>query len=187
MKKEELCIIEKLIARIIDKKTNSVSYRVKWYGFDNLSNTWETLTHLINEYCFEPLFEYEYLSSKEKLKLINKYKKMDPELEDTTIEEIEKLDKNKEIEFFRNNFFDFDPKNKEIINNWEYGDLNNDEIDFIQPLEENLDKDGSKIKFLCFWKKREGEERPRKERIYHPKVIQFIDKKEFKKALKILY
>ena len=66
--------IELIITRRINRKR--IEYLVKWQGYDYTECTWETLQNLIEDNCFEKLFDYENLSIDEKISLLNKYKKV---------------------------------------------------------------------------------------------------------------
>ena len=65
------------------------------------------------------------------------------------------------------------------MDQWEYGNLNDDIIDKIIPYERTK-KEG--IIYKCFWKKRENEEKPRKARYYPYIVVKSVDKEDFHKA-----
>ena len=66
--------IELIITRRINRKR--IEYLVKWQDYDYTECTWETLQNLIEDNCFEKLFDYENLSIDEKISLLNKYKKV---------------------------------------------------------------------------------------------------------------
>lgn len=171
--------IEKIIARRMGYE--EIEYRVKWEGYENDQNTWEGLSHLIEDRCFDFLFDYENLSLEEKINLLNQYKPFDKLLEKISENNLIETEGDNQIENFKVNFKDFNPANKELLKEWNFGNLNEDEIDYIIPAQS--DENRSEMLFLCFWKKREGEEQPRTQRAYKPKVIEIVDKENFYKAL----
>ena len=170
--------IEKIIARRFEKKTKKIEYFVKWQGYDLSDNTWELMISLIEDNCFEKIYDYENQSLDEKIALLNKYKKL-KKLRGVTEETLRATELCDEMEFFRNNYEDFNPILKEELEKWEYGNLNDDEIDYIIPYLRSR-KEG--IYFRCFWKKRENEDIPRKSRFYPYMVIKNVDKANFHKA-----
>jgi hypothetical protein len=174
--------IELIITRRINRKR--IEYLVKWQGYDYTECTWETLQNLIEDNCFEKLFDYENLSIDEKISLLNKYKKVKAlnnknklkKISEKTITQTEKYD---EVTFFRNNYNDFNPLFKDKLKKWEYGNLDDDSIDFIIPYQRNK-KEG--IIYKCFWKKRRKEKEPRKPRYYSYYVIKSVDATNFHTA-----
>ena len=64
--------IEKILARRLRK--DRIEYNVKWIDFKYEENTWEPLQNLIEDYCFDKIFEYENMSIEKKIELLNEYK-----------------------------------------------------------------------------------------------------------------
>ena len=65
------------------------------------------------------------------------------------------------------------------MDKWEYGNLNDDIIDYIIPYERSKNEG---IIYKFFWKKRENENKPRKARYYPCIVVKNVDKENFHKA-----
>jgi len=170
--------IEKIIARRFEKKTKQIEYFVKWQGYDYADNTWELMISLIEDNCFEKIYDYENMTLEEKIELLNQHKKL-KKLRGVTEETIRATEFCEEMEFFKNNYEDFNPLIKEELDKWEYGNLNDDEIDYIVPYLRTK-KEG--MYFRCYWKKRQNEDMPRKSRIYPYIVIKNVDKDNFHKA-----
>ena len=176
--------IELIIARRLNKKR--IEYLVKWQDYDYSECSWESLQRLIEDNCFEKLYDYENLPVDKKIILLNKYKKVKDldkknklkKITETTISQTEHYD---EVNFFRNNYNDFNPLFKTKLIDWEYGNLDDDIIDYIIPYQK-FKKEG--IVYKCFWKKRENEDKPRKPRFYSYYVIKSIDTANFHKAFK---
>ena len=175
---EEEYPIEKIITRRFEKKTKKIEYFVKWQGYDYTENTWEFLQSLIEDNCFEKIYDYENLSLDDKIALLKEYKKSKI-LKGVTEESIKITENCDEMKFFRDNYQDFNPLLKEKLDKWEYGNLNDDLIDKIIPYERTK-KEG--IIYKCFWKTRENEKKPRKARYYPYIVVKSVDKENFHKA-----
>ena len=173
---ETLFTIERIIARKI--KNKKLYYYIKWKGFSSKENTWESLEHLIEDNCFEHLYNYENLDLVEKINLLRKFKRL-KELRNISESIICKGEKCTERKEFLNNYFDFNPLFKEQFDNLEYGNLDDDIIDYIIPCQKNSEED---IIFKCFWKPRKEEKNPRKPRYYNYSIIKAIDKENFHKA-----
>lgn len=174
--------IELIIARRTNKKR--IEYFIKWQGYDYKECTWENLQLLIEDNCFEKLYDYENLSIDDKINLLNKYKKIKDldkkeKLKKISEKTILQTEQYEEVKFFRNNYNDFNPLFKKKLKNWEYGNLDDDVIDYIIPFQK-YKKEG--IIYKCFWKKRENEDKPRKPRYYSYYVIKRVDKLNFHKA-----
>ena len=175
---EEQFPIEKIIARKLSKSNGQLEYFVKWQGYSYEESTWESLKNLIEDYCFEKLFNYENLSLDDKISLLKKWKHL-KKLKRVTEETIRNTEECEELDFFKNNYQDFNPDYKQYLDKWEYGNLNDDIIDYIIPYQRTK-KEG--MIFRCFWKKREKEDKPRKPRYYPYSVILNVDKENFHKA-----
>ena len=50
--------IEKIIARRFEKKTKKIEYFVKWQGDDLSDSTWELMISLLEDNCFEKIYDY---------------------------------------------------------------------------------------------------------------------------------
>lgn len=170
--------IEKIIARRFEKKTKKIEYFVKWQGYDYADNTWELMISLIEDNCFEKIYDYENMTLEAKIELLNQHKKL-KKLRGVTEETIRATEYCEEMDFFRNNYEDFNPQLKEELDKWDYGNLNDDEIDYIVPYIRTK-KEG--MYFRCYWKKRQNEDMPRKSRFYPYIVIKNVDKDNFHKA-----
>ena len=72
---------------------------------------------------------------------------------------------------FKYDFMDFNPIFKEKFNNWEFGNLNDDEIDLLTLCQKEKERI---MHFKVFWKKRNNEEKPRKPRYYPYYVVQAV-------------
>ena len=66
--------IEKIITRRISKSNGKLEYFIKWQGYSPNESTWETMQNLIEDYCFEKLFNYENLSLDNKIALLKEWK-----------------------------------------------------------------------------------------------------------------
>ena len=173
---EEEFPIELIIARRIYQKR--IEYLVKWKGYSKDESTWENMQHLIEDNCFEKIYNYENLNFKDKIKLLNKNKGLS-QLKLVTEETIKNTEKCNEISNFKNLYFDFNPLFRQKMKHWKFGNLNDDVIDYIVPCQKNT-KEG--IIFKCFWKKRAREDKPRKPRYYPFYVIKNVDRENFHKA-----
>ena len=170
--------IEKIITRRISKSNGKLEYFIKWQGYSPNESTWETMKNLIEDYCFEKLFDYENLSLDKKIELLKEYKYL-KKLKRITEESLRNSEECAELKFFKDNYQDFNPQLKECLDKWDYGNLNDDIIDYIIPYQRTK-KEG--MIFRCFWKKREKEDKPRKSRYYPYSVILNVDKENFHKA-----
>ena len=129
---EEQYPIEKIITRRFQRKTKIIEYFVKWQGYDYSESTWETMQNLIEDNCFEKLFDYENQSLDEKIELLNKFKKL-KKLKNVTEEIIRETEYCEEMNYFRENYQDFNPIFKAKLDAWEFGNLNDDIVDYIIP------------------------------------------------------
>ena len=175
--KSEAYVVDKVIARRFNNLQNCIEYRIIWKNYDIKDNTWEPLYRLIEDNCFDPVFGYENLKLEEKQKVLLEYKNLDTKLKTITNKMLEKTENNPEIMEFMDDFIDFNPDYKEFFKESEFGNLLNDEIDNIFPVQ--LTKH---MYLKVFWKKRKGETKPRKERIYPIRVIRATEIENFKKA-----
>ena len=170
--------IEKIIARKLIKRLKKIHYLVKWQDYEYEASTWEPLQTLIEDMCFEKIFNYENQSLEEKIELLNKFKELEV-LKKVTERDITATEYCEEMKFFRENYQDFNPIFKEKFETWEYGNLNDDIIDYIIPFQKSKEQG---MMFKCFWKKRQNEREPRKPRYYPLQVIKSIDKESFHKS-----
>ena len=173
-------IVERIITRriFIDR----IQYLIKWKNYKDEDSTWENLEHLIEDNCFGKIFEYENLPFDDKLKLLKTYEKLDIIKRISPIS-LKQSENHRALKFFKEDYMDFNPLFKSKFQNWEFGNLNDDDIDYMvicQVKEEKI------LLFKCFWKKRQGEDKPRKPRYYPYYVIQNVAKENFHEAFESL-
>ena len=169
-------VIEKILARRI--RNNKIEYNVKWKEFDYKDNTWEPIQHLIEEYCFEKLFDYENMTIEQKIELLNKYKQLKG-IKNISQNSLRNSENHKDVINLKNQYREFNPLLKDKMDKWEYGNLNDDVIDEMFMCQKDGDED---VFFKCYWKTRNGEKKPRLPRIYHYSIIKSIDKENFHKV-----
>ena len=168
-------VIEKILTRRV--RNNKIEYNVKWKEFDYKDNTWETIKHLIEEYCFDKLFDYENMTIEQKIELLNKYKHLKG-FKSISQVNLRNSENHKDVLNLKNNYREFNPVFRDLLEKWPYGNLNDDVIDDILMVQIPNEDD---IYYKCFWKKRAGEEKPRLPRYYHYSIIKSIDKENFNK------
>ena len=171
--------IERIIARRISKKTKKLEYFVKWVGYDFAESTWEGLQNLIEDNCFEKIYDYENLDLEQKIQYLEKYKPLSRKLKQIDSDIINRTETCKELLDFKENYREFNPLLKKFLDQWEYGNLNDDTIDYILPFHKSK-KEGIILK--CFWKKRENEDKPREPRFYPYKVVKNVDRENIYKS-----
>ena len=91
-------------------------------------------------------------------------------------ENLKRSEKHPDIIQFKYDYMDFNPLFKEPFNNWEFGNLNDDEIDQLIPCQKLKEKI---MRIKVIWKKRKDEEKPRKPRYYPYYVIQIAARNMF--------
>lgn len=92
---------------------------------------------------------------------------------------MKKSENHKDIVKFKRDYINFNPRFREKLKNWEFGNLNEDDIDQIYLCQK---KDENILRVKCFWKKRPNEERPRKPRYYPFYVIQNVAREHYHTA-----
>ena len=110
--------IEKIIARKLSKPNGKLLYLIKWLGYSYEESTWESMKNLIEDYCFQIIYDYENLSVDEKIALLKEWKHL-KQLKRITEDNIRKTEECEELQFFRNNYQDFNPDFRELLENWE--------------------------------------------------------------------
>ena len=175
---EQTYTIEKLIARRLNEK-NEIEYRVKWKDYEIAENTWEPLFRLIQDRCFQFIFKYENLSLSKKEELFDLYNGVDNELTKYSKKAISDLETNEEIIKFKEDYVDFNQNFREFFKQCEYGNLYDDKIKEVFPVQNK----NSKYMFMeVHFEKREGEDKEKLYRVYPQEVIRIVDKENFYKA-----